>query len=126
MLETPDRQGSSRQLRERVVQRAAGVQVRADTAREPGIGQVYFVRHAAGMQAASRQAIVGAGVASACAACSRGAGSSAIQLCQLDTVSMLQVYRLATRVHAVPCQAEVPREDQEWSFLADTSHMPCV
>ena len=74
---------------------------------------MHIVQHAAGMQAASRQAITGAGVASACAACSRGAGSSATQLCQLDTVSMLQVCRLATRMHTVPCQAEVSREDQE-------------
>lgn len=58
------------------------------------------------MQAASRQAVAGAGDASTCAACCRGAGSSAVQHCQLDNMSMLQEPRLATRMHAVPCQAE--------------------
>ena len=74
-------------------QRAAGVQARGDTAREAGWPGC-TVQHAAGVQAASRQAIAGSGVPSACAACSKAAGSSAVWFCRLDTMSRLQMCRL--------------------------------
>ena len=99
VLGMANRQISGRRLREQVVQRATGVQVRGDTAREQGWpgsrGTQQGCRQRAGRPSWEQ------GWPARALHASRGAGSSAVQHCQVDTMSMRQVCRLATRVHGV-------------------------